>query len=166
MNSISSLSCITCSPKSNMRSTRCSSLTRKCVHKEIILVNSRMKIPFHVLSTNHMPPRKWTFYKENHRKKKAPFCWASSSPSVIQSPQAAFRGREGSGPRRWRIAAPVLALLLTSYGIWAPFPPLSSVSCLSLSFPHLSSEGWTPELRVPPANPRGSIATVFSHLLP
>lgn len=109
MNSTSSLNCITCSPQSNLKSTRCSSLPRKCVHEEIILVNSRMKIPFRVLSTNHMPPRKWTFYKENHRKKRL------LSGEVPPAPQAPLRKR-GLSTQRRRPGAAVLALPLTPSG--------------------------------------------------
>lgn len=141
MNSTSSLNCITCSLQSNLKSTRCSSLPRKCVHEEIILVNSRMKIPFRVLSTNHMPPRKWTFYKENHRKKRLlpgevpPAPQAASGEERALAPEEEARGCSPgfAANSLWK-----LSILLS----------LSSVRPLSLSVSHMPSERRTPKLRV------------------
>ena len=146
MDSTSSLNCITCSLQSNLKSTRCSSLPRKCVHEEIILVNSRMKIPFRVLSTNHMPPRKWTFYKENHRKKRL------LPGEVPPAPQAASGEERALDPEEEaRGCSPGFA----ANSLWklSTFLPLSPVRPLSLSVPHMPSERRTPKLRVLPASP-------------
>ena len=106
MNSTSSLSCITCSSQSNTRSTRRSSLPRKRVHEEIILVNSRMKIPFCVLSTNHMPPRSGHFNNgiysiicEKTTERKGSFLVRLLQPLSELEPRGCLRGREGSRPR-------------------------------------------------------------------
>lgn len=98
MNSTSSLSCITCSSQSNTRSTRRSSLPRKRVHEEIILVNSRMKIPFCVLSTNHMPPRSGHFIRKT-TERKGSFLVRFLQPLSELEPRGCLRGREGSRPR-------------------------------------------------------------------
>lgn len=144
MNATSSLSCITCSSQSSMRSTRCSSPPRKCVHEEIILVNSRMKTPFHVLSTNQMPPRKWTFYKENHRRKGSWRTWSplctSPAPRWIGA-QRMPQGKRGLSTQSWRTGAPVLALPLTPSGIWAPSCPCSlSAPSASMSLNQVRDE--------------------------
>ena len=56
MNSASSFSCITCSSQVTRGQQDALPVPEERVHKEPVLVNRRMKSPFHVRSPNHMTP--------------------------------------------------------------------------------------------------------------
>lgn len=122
----------------------------------MILVNSRMKILIYVLLSNHMPPRKQPFYKENHRMKRLRSAELPLAPSVIQSPPRLF-SEEWACTQNQGSGAPVLAvLLITVKSQYFPFPCPQSALSASVSL-ICKMRNQTPSLRVLPAIPWVSV---------